>query len=319
MLKHFKVNNIIIILFMILMVASFSQITKKNKRFFTVQNTFDDIGILRVSGMPEVLLIDELTQKIDKDAKLLVFRQSTFAYFSTNKFISHFSATLIPAYEAGTEKELLDELRVIGITHLYIPPYSQPEIENTQFKNLLMNPGYADLVAERDGYRVYALNEEPNRVDYELAYSCGQACMSSLKNLSNCAKNQYKLGEFIHPKIIRKHISRRFFLPCGGAVSDFAFGIQSPGEYIVELSVQGEGRFTVSMQELGFAEGKAAGRRIRMKEALIDKDTRNVAMRYRLDASYVPEELVIEMLSTGSLNIEAIYIKRVLLNLGHTT
>jgi len=87
-------------------------------------------------------------------------------YYADRPMVSYIDPRMLPLYRSGTDPAAaLAALRSLGVTHVHLGDYLLPPVYMTGLMGLLADPGRSRLVAERDGYQLFALQPEPDTRD----------------------------------------------------------------------------------------------------------------------------------------------------------
>lgn len=83
-------------------------------------------------------------------------------FYAERPMVSYLDPRALPLYRSGTDPAAAAAaLRRLGVTHVHLPDYLLPPVYMNGLMALLADPAQARLVAERDGYQLFALQPEP--------------------------------------------------------------------------------------------------------------------------------------------------------------
>lgn len=127
-----------------------------------------DVEKLKVLNTPVYNLKKYIDEKTDAEDKFLVFRLSDFMYYVERNVIVYTDPRLVPLYKLRSKKALFDNLHDLEITYIYVPPYLDPSIYNTEFLSLLSDFSLVDIKASFDGHTLYELRKTRHTVKSEV-------------------------------------------------------------------------------------------------------------------------------------------------------
>ena len=81
--------------------------------------------VLNNSQMPALSVIRDAQPDLKRGSLILAFEQNKLDYYSDIKFIRHYDPRLTDFYKQNDKMSAHSELLKMGITHVYLPLYSQ--------------------------------------------------------------------------------------------------------------------------------------------------------------------------------------------------
>lgn len=103
-------------------------------------------------------VLSHIRESTDTNSVVLAFRQYEVAYYGNRKQVCSLDPRMVPVYRLDEPDRVQTQLHGLGITHIYVPPYACPTIENTQLLTVISDTSAVSLIMESEGYRLYRFN-----------------------------------------------------------------------------------------------------------------------------------------------------------------
>ena len=113
--------------------------------------------ILESSQIPPLSVIRGAQPDLNSDSLILAFEQNKLDYYSDTKFVRHYDPRLTDFYKQNDKMSAHSELLKMGITHVYLPLYSQITQSLSQIREIISDPNLTDLIASNSAAQFYRL------------------------------------------------------------------------------------------------------------------------------------------------------------------
>ncbi len=91
---------------------------------------------------------------------LILSLQPADMYYSDGRMISYLDPRMLDAYEEASPDAMADHLAELGVTHILIPKYYLPPINNSALQHVIASPELTSLEYTASGTQLYALTPE---------------------------------------------------------------------------------------------------------------------------------------------------------------
>ena len=119
--------------------------------------------ILDNSQMPALSVIRDAQPDLKRGSLILAFEQNKLDYYSDIKFIRHYDPRLTDFYKQNDKMSAHSELLKMGITHVYLPLYSQITQSLSQIREIISDPNLTELIASNSASQFYRLKVEQGK------------------------------------------------------------------------------------------------------------------------------------------------------------
>src|SRR5262249_5394972 len=111
--------------------------------------------------LAELWAMQDANRLLPRDSFVLSFHQNVFAYYVDRHSIADADLRLVPFYKAADKREAVRILRQLGITHFFVPPWTDwPTIQNSQIRTIIQDSSLTETLSDQLGYRLIALRPE---------------------------------------------------------------------------------------------------------------------------------------------------------------
>ena len=119
----------------------------------------------RLPGYPFYQALSYMAQETGSDSLILSVRPADW-FYAKRPMVSYLDPRLLPFYAEKDPVQGMRRLRELGITHIYVPPYSIPPLYNSVLDTILADGRYSRLAYSSGYYSLFSLAEQPD--DYEV-------------------------------------------------------------------------------------------------------------------------------------------------------
>lgn len=112
-----------------------------------------------LSLRPITNVMQYVAQSLPQDALILSLRPADM-YYSSRRMISYLDPRMLAAYGEADSAAMADRLRGLGITHILIPRYYLPPINNSALQQVVASPELTKLEYAVGGTQLYALEPD---------------------------------------------------------------------------------------------------------------------------------------------------------------
>ena len=113
-----------------------------------------------LSRRPSTHVMQYIASSLPDEALILSLRPANM-YYSASRMISYLDPRMLAAYEEETADAMAEHLKKLGVTHVLIPKYYLPPINNSALQQLVASDALTRLEYAAGGSQLYALTPEP--------------------------------------------------------------------------------------------------------------------------------------------------------------